>query len=123
MEAGSAIRCSWRRAWMAPGPASSLTGVAHRRHIRPCEMYRRVIRSARPASLRRLRLSKSAALGALLLCVAPAAVRAQGATTGVIVGTVVDDSTGAALPRVTVLVLEPSRGTLTDERGRFALTG
>jgi hypothetical protein len=63
------------------------------------------------------------ALGALLLSVPPAIVRAQDAPRGTILGTVVDDSTGAALARVTVLVVEPTRGTLTDERGRFVLTG
>jgi hypothetical protein len=86
-------------------------------------MYRRVIRSARPASVRRARLWVPAVLGALLLCVEPNDARAQSATTGTISGAVVDDSTGAALPRVTVLVVEPTRGTLTDDRGRFVITG
>ena len=62
-------------------------------------------------------------LGALLLCVSPADVRGQEPARGAVAGTVVDDSTGAPLARVTVLVVEPASGTLTDERGRFFITG
>ena len=86
-------------------------------------MYRRVTPSARPASLWRLRPSLPGALAALLLCAAPIAGRAQETATGAVAGTVVDDSTGAPLPRVTVLVVDPTRGTLTDERGRFLIAG
>src|SRR6185295_2796885 len=39
----------------------------------------------------------------------------------VVAGMVVDDSTGAPIPRVTVLVVGTTRGTLTDDRGRFAI--
>ena len=83
-------------------------------------MYRRVLPPARPAPVRRARLAVPAVLGALLLCVEPNDVRAQNVATGTITGAVVDDSTAAALPRVTVLVVEPTRGTLTDDRGRSA---
>ena len=83
-------------------------------------MYRRGIRPARPVSARP---NSFFVLGALLLCVSPAGVRAQEPAPGAVAGTVVDDSTGAPLARVTVLVVEPARGTLTDERGRFVITG
>jgi hypothetical protein len=82
-------------------------------------MYRRVCRAAR---LRAHALSRwPAAVFATLLSLASAPLGAQGQARGAVAGTVVDDSTGAPIPRVTVLVVGTTRGTLTDDRGRFAI--
>jgi hypothetical protein len=84
-------------------------------------MYRRVTFPAR--SLRPCAYSRSVvgALAALLLLVAVRPVGAQGTARGTVAGTVVDDSTGAPIVRATVLVVGTTRGTLTDDRGRFVI--
>ena len=84
-------------------------------------MYRRVCRSARPLTRRVLTRWTVGAIAALLLPVVASSVGAQGAERGAVAGTVVDDSTGAPIARVTVLLVGTTRGTLTDESGRFVL--
>src|SRR5688572_13891787 len=108
---------------MAPGPASRFTGAAHARRIRPWEMYRRVTFPARMPRLRPLPRSAVDALAALLLVVFAWPAGAQGTGRGTVAGTVVDDSTGAPIPRATVLVVGTTRSTFTDESGRFVIGG
>ncbi len=71
-----------------------------------------------------VRLLGSASLCLLLL---PGGARAQGVgSSGDIIGTITDAS-GAVLPKVTVVVLEPEKGlrrtTLTDDTGQYRVTG
>ena len=84
-------------------------------------MYRRVTFLARMLRLRPLSRSGVGALAALLLLVFAWPVGAQGTGRGTVAGTVVDDSTDAPIPRATVLVVGTTRGTITDERGRFVI--
>jgi len=84
-------------------------------------MYRRVTFPARSLSLCARSRSVVGALAALLLLLAARPVGAQGTGRGIVAGTVVDDSTGAPIARATVLVVGTTRGTLTDERGRFVI--
>src|SRR5688572_21438571 len=108
---------------MAPGPASRFTGAARARRNRPWEMYRRVTFPARMLRLRPLSRSAVGALAALLLLVFAWPVGAQGTGRGTVVGTVVDDSTGAPIPRATVLVVGTTRSAISDESGRFVIGG
>ena len=84
-------------------------------------MYRRVTRPARPLPPHALPRSIVAALCALLHVVSARPVAAQGTGRGAIAGAVIDDSTGAPVPRATVFVVGTTRGALTDEGGRFAI--
>src|SRR5689334_19306171 len=117
IEAGSAI-VEGGGAWMAPGPASRLTNAVRPRGFRPCEMYRR---APSPASPHRLTRAAGLLLVAVcaLACAAPLA--AQQPARGAIAGVVVDSATGESRPGVTVLVVGPTRGALSDDRGRFLI--
>jgi hypothetical protein len=84
-------------------------------------MYRRVRPFARPLSPRPLSRWTVGALAAPWLLAVAHSAAAQGAARGVVAGTVIDDSTDAPIARVTVLVAGTTRGTLTDERGRFVI--
>ena len=84
-------------------------------------MYRRVRRSARPLPPRDLPRTTIGVLLALLLVALARPAAAQGPERGTLAGTVVDDSTGAPIPRVTVQVVGTTRGMLTDERGGFVI--
>ena len=86
-------------------------------------MYRRVTFPARMLRLRPLPRSAVGALAALLLVVVAWPAGAQGTGRGTVAGTVVDDSTGAPIPRATVLVVGTTRSAFTDESGRFVIGG
>ncbi|PYP76969.1 MAG: hypothetical protein DMD35_16650 [Gemmatimonadetes bacterium] len=83
-------------------------------------MYRRVPFPARPHPLRAYFL-RLGAIAALLLLALPRLGAAQGTPLGTVAGSVVDDATSAPIPRVTVLVVGTTRGTITDDQGHFVI--
>src|SRR4051812_3827029 len=83
-------------------------------------MYRRVCPHAHAFPRVRPR-STSGALAVLLLLAVARPAAAQSEARGTVAGTVVDDSTGAPVPRATVFVVGTTQGALTDDVGRFAI--
>ena len=87
-------------------------------------MYRRVAPFARPIARARSHRNVVTALLAVLLAASASfgftrTLRAQDATRGSITGTVVDSATGARIAGATLIIVGTSRGTLTDDEGRF----
>ena len=85
-------------------------------------MYLRAPAPAPPHAPRRFPRSATA-LGVIAALALGTPLRAQQPARGAVAGIVVDDSTAEPRPGVAVQVVGTSRGTLSDERGRFAIGG